>query len=75
MQICLDNGTSERLCQLAAEEEAGSLEHFIAHLIEEEDRRRHIDRLPHEGEVRVQCSRELCFETRRRLTALEIEEV
>ncbi len=74
MELTLPKPVADQLLLLAAEN-LTPVEEFLADLVEEEDRRRHIERLPFEGEVRVKCHHELCFETRPRPTARDAEEL
>jgi hypothetical protein len=60
-----DNDAVENLLRLAAEDSA-TPEALILTLVEDEDRRRYIERPAFEAEIRVRCSRELCSETRPR---------
>ena len=65
MGLDLSSNTAEQLQRLAIEDGI-TVEELVQKLAETEDRHRHVIHPPFEGEVRVQCSRELCSEQRRR---------
>jgi hypothetical protein len=65
---------SERLKQLA-DEDGETTEEMVAKLVLNEDRLRHIVKLPFLPEKRVRCYNANCTEGERRLDALEMVDV
>lgn len=74
MELIIPEQAAEKLLFLSAEDEEPP-ETLLARLIEDEDRRRHVERPPFEGEVRFKCGRGLCFEERRRPDARDLIEL
>ncbi len=72
--IVLDEKTVDTLLHLAAEDEV-TPEALVAELVNREDERRHVERLPYEGSVRMRCFSGHCGEKTPRHNLFELEEL